>query len=132
LSMSDKAGLAEIVKPLREAGFSFIATSGTSRALSDLGIANRRIKKQKEGRPNAIDLVLNGEIDLVINLPGDARAHEDSLYIRRAALDNGIPYFTTLPGAQAAAAAITALHKCSVNWQAIQDYHQKKMEQTDK
>jgi carbamoyl-phosphate synthase large subunit len=122
LSMSDKTGLAEIVKPLREAGFSFIATSGTSRALSDLGIANRRIKKQKEGRPNAIDLVLNGEIDLVINLPGDARAHEDSLYIRRAALDNGIPYFTTLPGAQAAARAIAALNCRAVNLRAIQDY----------
>ncbi|MBN2707135.1 MAG: carbamoyl-phosphate synthase large chain, partial [Deltaproteobacteria bacterium] len=60
---------------------------------------------------------------LVINLPGDARSREDSLYIRRVALDNAIPYFTTLPGAQAAAAAIAALHERRVNLKAIQDYH---------
>ena len=122
LSMSDKAGLRSIVEPLAQAGFSFVATAGTAQALSDLGIANRMIKKQKEGRPNAIDLVLNGEINMVINLPGDARSHEDSLYIRRVALDNAIPYFTTLPGAQAAAAAIAALSSREVNLQAIQDY----------
>jgi carbamoyl-phosphate synthase large subunit len=122
LSMSDKTGLKSIVEPLLQAGYSFIATAGTSRALSALGVENRMIKKQKEGRPNAVDLVLNGEIDMVINLPGDARAHEDSLYIRRAALDNGIPYFTTLPGAQAAARAIAALNCRAVNLRAIQDY----------
>ncbi len=124
LSMSDKTGLRSIVEPLSEAGFDFIATAGTARALTDLGIANRMIKKQKEGRPNAIDLVLNGEIDMVINLPGDARSHEDSLYIRRVALDNAIPYFTTLPGAQGAARAIAALNDREVNLKAIQDYHQ--------
>jgi len=64
------------------------------------------------------------EIDMVINLPGDARSHEDSLYIRRAALDNAIPYFTTLPGAQGAALAIAALNDREVNLRAIQDYHQ--------
>ncbi len=122
LSMSEKNGLQHLVEPLVKAGFTFIATSGTSRALSDLGIDNRMIKKQKEGRPNAVDLVLNGEIDLVINLPGDARSREDSLYIRRVALDNGIPYFTTLPGAQAAASAIAALSCREVDLQAIQDY----------
>ena len=122
LSMSDKTGLKSIVEPLAQAGFSFVATAGTARALSELGIENRMIKKQKEGRPNAIDLVLNGEIDMVINLPGDARSREDSLYIRRVALDNAIPYFTTLPGAQAAASAIAALSSREVNLQAIQDY----------
>ena len=123
LSMSDKCGLERIAEPLLKAGFNFIATSGTARALNDLGIDNRMIKKQKEGRPNAIDLVLNGEIDMVINLPGDARSHEDSLYIRRVALDNAIPYFTTLPGAQGAALAIAALNNREVNLMAIQDYH---------
>jgi carbamoyl-phosphate synthase large subunit len=123
LSMSDKTGLRSIVEPLSNAGFDFIATAGTARALTDLGIDNRMIKKQKEGRPNAIDLVLNGEIDMVINLPGDARSHEDSLYIRRVALDNAIPYFTTLPGAQGAALAIAALNDREVNLMAIQDYH---------
>jgi len=122
LSMSDKTGLKSIVDPLLKAGYTFIATAGTSRALSALGVENRMIKKQKEGRPNAVDLVLNGEIDMVINLPGDARAHEDSLYIRRAALDNGIPYFTTLPGAQAASSAIAARHSRQITIQAIQDY----------
>jgi len=123
LSMSDKCGLERIAEPLLKAGFNFVATSGTARALNDLGIDNRMIKKQKEGRPNAIDLVLNGEIDMVINLPGDARSHEDSLYIRRVALDNAIPYFTTLPGAQGAALAIAALNDREVNLMAIQDYH---------
>ncbi|MCD6292373.1 MAG: carbamoyl-phosphate synthase large subunit [Deltaproteobacteria bacterium] len=122
LSMNDKTGLKNIVEPLAAAGFSFVATGGTSQALSELGIENRMIKKKKEGRPNAIDLVLNGEIDMVVNLPGDARAREDSLYIRRVALDNAIPYFTTLPGAQAAASAIAALSARKVNLQAIQDY----------
>ncbi|MBN2809886.1 MAG: carbamoyl-phosphate synthase large subunit [Deltaproteobacteria bacterium] len=122
LSMSDKTGLQQLVEPLAQAGFTFVATSGTARALSELGLDNRMIKKQKEGRPNAIDLVLNGEIDMVINLPGDARSREDSLYIRRVALDNGIPYFTTLPGAQAAASAIAALSCRQVTLQALQDY----------
>ncbi len=123
LSMSDKTGLQNIVEPLSQSGFEFIATAGTARALTELGIKNRMIKKQKEGRPNAIDLVLNGEIDMVINLPGDARSHEDSLYIRRVALDNAIPYFTTLPGAQGAARAIAALNDRDVDLRAIQDYH---------
>ena len=124
LSMSDKTGLQNIVAPLSQSGFKFIATAGTARALTELGVENRMIKKQKEGRPNAIDLVLNGEIDMVINLPGDARSHEDSLYIRRVALDNAIPYFTTLPGAQGAARAIAALNDREVDLRAIQDYHQ--------
>ena len=120
--MSDKTALKSIVEPLAAAGFSFVATAGTAQALNELGIENRMIKKQKEGRPNAIDLVLNGEIAMVINLPGDARSREDSLYIRRVALDNAIPYFTTSPGAQAAASAIAALSSRDVNLQAIQDY----------
>jgi carbamoyl-phosphate synthase large subunit len=122
LSMSAKTGLQSIVEPLARAGFIFVATSGTSQSLNELGIDNRMIRKQKEGRPNAIDLVLNGEIDMVINLPGDARSREDSLYIRRVALDNAIPYFTTLSGAQAAVSAIAALSCREVSQQAIQDY----------
>ncbi len=122
LSMSEKTGLQSIVEPLAKAGFTFVATSGTAQALNELGVDNRMIRKQKEGRPNAVDLVLNGEIDMVINLPGDARSREDSLYIRRVALDNAIPYFTTLSGAQAAVSAIAALSCREVSQQAIQDY----------
>ncbi|MBN2333505.1 MAG: carbamoyl-phosphate synthase large subunit [Deltaproteobacteria bacterium] len=122
VSVHQKPGIEKVVRDLLECGYIIRATAGTSAYLDDHGLANIRINKKKEGRPNVVDSLVNGEIDLVINTPGDSRSREDSLYIRRTALDRGVAYFTTLSGATAAAQAIKAIRTGGLSIKALQDY----------
>ena len=111
LSVHEKNGIEQVAGDLLSSGYTIMATAGTSAFLDHHGLVNTLVKKKKEGRPNVLDLLVNGEIDLVINTPGDSRAREDSLYIRRTALD------------RAAAQAIKAIHKEELTIKALQDYH---------
>ncbi len=123
LSVHEKNGIEQVARDLLASGYTIKATAGTSAFLDSHGLANTLVKKKKEGRPNVLDLLVNGEIDLVINTPGDSRAREDSLYIRRTALDRGVAYFTTMSGAWAAAQAIKVVHNEELTIKALQDYH---------
>jgi len=123
LSVHEKNGIEQVARDLLASGYTIKATAGTSAFLDSHGFANTLVKKKKEGRPNVLDLLVNGEIDLVINIPGDSRAREDSLYIRRTALDRGVAYFTTMSGAWAAAQAIKVVHNEELTIKALQDYH---------
>lgn len=105
---SDKPRLLDPVRRLVGLGFRVVATGGTQRFLEANGIPAQRINKVLEGRPNIVDAIRNGEIQLVFNTTAGAKAHSDSRSLRRAALLQKVPYYTTLAGAAAAARGIEA------------------------
>ncbi len=119
----DKRDLIQIAKRLELMGFTLVATGGTARALERNGVQVRPIFKIKEGRPNAIDLVINREIDLIINTPSGKGAKTDEGQIRAFAVGHGIHVITSIAAAQAAVSGIEALLKRQLEVRALQDYH---------
>ena len=105
----DKAAAVDIGRRLIELGFALVATGGTARQLSAQGLSVTPIFKVREGRPHVVDAMKSDQIQLVINTTEDAKAIADSFELRRTALINAIPYFTTMAGAKAAVQAIAAL-----------------------
>jgi carbamoyl-phosphate synthase large subunit len=81
------------------------------------------VNKVKEGRPDIVDHIKNGDVAIVINTVRNAVSHADSLSIRREALHRGVPYFTTMRGARAAAMAIEAIVKKEMTIRSLQEYH---------
>ncbi|MEW6325661.1 MAG: carbamoyl-phosphate synthase large subunit, partial [Nitrospirota bacterium] len=120
---ADKPGLAPVATTLAAMGFTLCATRGTADMLQQAGIAVRPVNKVQEGRPHVVDHLKNGEIALVMNTVGDKQSQIDSYSIRRTALEEGIPYYTTLAGARAAVTAIDALQHQGFTVAALQDYH---------
>jgi len=120
----DKRALLPIAKRLAEMGFSLVATSGTAKLLSRQGMTVETIHKVAESyRPNVVDLMKRGDIALVFNTPEDGRARKDSSIIRRTAVTQNIPYYTTVDGAQAAVGGIEALLKGEIAVRPLQEYH---------
>ena len=120
---ADKDGIHPIVHQLYEMGFDILATKGTCRQLEHAGIPGRPVKKIAEGRPNVVDHIKNGEIQLVINTPSGKESAGGSLEIRRAVLSYGIPYATTLAGACAMAMGIEAMKKERLTVRSLQEFH---------
>jgi carbamoyl-phosphate synthase large subunit len=120
---TDKDEIYQVVHPLHDLGFDFLATRGTSRCLSDAGIASKVVKKISEGRPNVTDHVKNREIALVINTPSGKESAGGSRLIRRTVLSYGLPYATTLAGACAMASGIEAMRKKKLTVRSLQDFH---------
>jgi carbamoyl-phosphate synthase large subunit len=110
------------VKILTELGFKTLATSGTQRFLVEQGMPADRILKASEGRPNIVDAIRNGEIQLVFNTTEGAQALADSRSLRRAALLHKVPYYTTLSGAVAAAQGIKAYLGGDLEVRTLQSY----------
>ncbi len=106
---ADKPRAASLAARLEELGFELVATHGTAAALGRDGIAAGTVHKVSEGRPHAVDLMVNGKIQMVINTATGSRAHRDGGAIRRGALEHRIPYVATVAGAFAAGEAIAAL-----------------------
>ncbi len=100
-----------------------MATQGTSDHLKRMGIPNQVVKKIAEGRPNVIDYIKNGSIQLVINTASGRRSKGGSSEIRRTVLRYGIPYTTTLAGAHAMASGIESLIKGDLRVRSMQDFH---------
>ncbi len=119
---ADKAPVLEAVKLLAEAGFKIIATSGTQRFLAENGVPTTKINKVMEGRPHIVDAIKNGEVQLVINTTEGATALADSRSLRRAALLQKVPYYTTLSGAIAAAQGIKAYVSGDLKVRTLQSY----------
>ncbi|WP_422383794.1 carbamoyl-phosphate synthase large subunit [Roseibium album] len=119
---ADKEGVVDAVRSLEQAGFSIIATGGTQKFLEDQGIAVKKINKVLEGRPHIVDAVKNGDVQLVFNTTEGAQAIADSRSMRRAALLNKVPYYTTLAGSVAAAKGITAHKAGSLEVRPLQSY----------
>src|SRR5262249_1607459 len=106
---ADREGLFGAARELSELGFRILATRGTPPTWTRHGIACEQVNKVLEGRPHIVDLMKNGEVQLVFNTTEGAKALADSKDIRRTALLYHIPYYTTLAGALAATEAIKAL-----------------------
>lgn len=118
----DKAGVLDAVRSLEAGGFTIIATGGTQKFLEDKGIAVKKINKVLEGRPHIVDAIKNGEVQLVFNTTEGAQAISDSRSMRRAALLNKVPYYTTLAGSVAAAKGIAAHKAGSLEVRPLQSY----------
>ncbi|MFZ3089390.1 MAG: carbamoyl-phosphate synthase large subunit [Nitrospirota bacterium] len=121
----DKSAIIYIGRKLLELGYSIEATKGTAKALRDAGLTVDEVNKVKEGRPHIVDHIKNGEIDLVINTVGDKQSQEDSYSIRRTALTQNVPYYTTVAGARALVNGMEAIKKEKIEVIALQDYHKK-------
>ncbi len=123
LRKSDRTKLLPAVGKLREMGFRILATDGTSEFLRDNGIDAEIVLKVSQGRPNVIDKIINREIDLIINTPSGKKGKTEGYMIRRAAVDHGIPYITTVSGAMAAVRGIEAMKNSVMTIKSIQEYH---------
>ena len=121
--MSDKPHTVPIARQLLEMGFEVYATSGTFAYLKGHGIDVHRLKKISEGRPNAVDMITNGEIHLVLNTPTRKGARSDEGKLRATAVRFNVPMITTVTGAAAAVRAIEALRAGQWGVQALQDYY---------
>ena len=119
---SDKMDVIPIARDLKEIGFDLVATSGTAKELRRNGIQVESIFKVGEGRPNVVDGIKNGEIDLVINTPAGAQARYDEESIGRSCIQKGILAITTLSGAEAAVRAMR-LTQNGLMVKTIQEYH---------
>ncbi len=104
----DKDGIVEVARQLVDAGFTLMATNGTERVITAAGLACQRVNKMQQGQPHVVDRIKNDEVDLVINTTDGRQAVADSYYIRQEALGRKIPYTTTLAGASAICAALSA------------------------
>ena len=120
----DKKPIVEIAKQMAMLGFQLIGTRGTALHLKQNGIEAETVLKLGEGRPNIVDLIKNGTINLVINTPSGKESAQDQITIRRSAIQYGIPYITTVPGAAAAVRGIESLQKGEITVKTIQEYHQ--------
>ena len=119
---ADKQGIVAPLVALRALGFKIIATGGTQRYLASKGLEAERVNKVSEGRPNAADAVRNGAVQLMFNTTEGATSLSDSKPLRRAALLQKTPYYTTLSGAVAAALGIRAVASGELEVRALQDY----------
>ena len=105
---SDKSHAIEIARNLAQLGFTIYATQGTAAAMAEAGLEVVKVNKVAEGRPHIVDMIKNGEIDLIINTVKNKRsAIQDSYSIRHAALEASVTYYTTLAGARAACVGMT-------------------------
>ncbi len=121
---SDRAGAVPIARRFLSMGFGIVATDGTGRHLAGEGVASTRVYKVSEGRPHAIDKMVNGEIQLLINTPLGKDSQRDDYTLRQAAVANRIPYTTTLSGASAASDAIAAFRDLPHEVRSLQEWQE--------
>ena len=119
----DKEGIKAAAKRFSELGFDLMATEGTRKYLAGLGIDASFIKKVKDGRPNIVDAIKNGEIDLVINTPKGKFSELDDSYIRKEAIKHKLLYITTTTAALAATKGIAARKQGKTSVKSLQSYH---------
>jgi carbamoyl-phosphate synthase large subunit len=126
ISVSDahKPQAPEIARLFIDLGFEVVSTTGTATVLEKAGIKVQRVPKLGEGRPNALDLLKNRELQLVINTPAGQTPRADEIKIRTTAVYTGVPIMTTLSGARAAALGIAALKKSGYGVRTLQEYHE--------
>jgi carbamoyl-phosphate synthase large subunit len=118
----DKSALVEPCRQLAEWGFELIATRGTAATLAESGLAVTIVNKVQEGRPDIVDEMRSGRVQLVFNTTEGAQAIADSFSLRRTALTHNIPYYTTVAGARAAVQAIGAVRRGSLEVAPLQSY----------
>ena len=121
---ADKAAVTPIARRFHEMGFRVLATDGTARYLRSRGIPAERALKVHEGRPNAVDLMVSGQVQLLINTPFGKLTQRDDYILRRAALQERVPYTTTMTAAAAACDAIIAQRSRTGEVRSLQEWHE--------
>jgi carbamoyl-phosphate synthase large subunit len=120
---TDKSAATILAQRMAGLGFRILATGGTARALQSLGVPAEAVNKVAEGSPHIVEMILAGEVDLVVNTPYGRAARSDGFEIRRAALRRGVACITTLAGASAAVSAIEASRRPRIGVHCLQDLH---------
>jgi carbamoyl-phosphate synthase large subunit len=120
---TDKAAATQLAARFHDLGFRVVATGGTARAISGMGIPVDEILKIGEGSPNVVDLIEGRQCDLVINTPTGSGARTDGYEIRSASIRHGIPCVTTMTGASAAVRAISARREGTGEILSLQEIH---------
>src|SRR6266513_1381421 len=120
---SDKRGVTPIARRFQEMGFKLFATGGTARHLRGRGIPVETVLKIHEGRPNGLDMMLNGDVQLLINTPLGKESQRDDYTMRQAAIANRVAYTTTLSAANAACDAILSLRSRASAVLSLQEWH---------
>ena len=123
VSPKDRPAVYEVAEQFAKLGFKIKATQGTHQFLASHGIDSELILKMHEGRPNIVDGIKNGEIQLVINTPSGKWSQYDDSYIRKAAIKYKLTYITTLAAAAAAAKGIAAYRQVKAGVRSLQSYH---------
>jgi carbamoyl-phosphate synthase large subunit len=121
---NDKATVTPIVRRFQEMGFKILATGGTARYLRARGIPVKSVFKVHEGRPNCLDMILNGDVQLLVNTPLGKHAQWDDYTLRQAAIRNRVAYTTTLSAASAASDAILSLRSRKSAVRSLQEWQQ--------
>jgi carbamoyl-phosphate synthase large subunit len=127
----DKRSIVLIAQRLEALGFELVATQGTAKVLQRHGLHARSVKKIHEGRPNVLDLIKSGQIQLVMNTPSGRLPRADEVQIRSAAATLGIPCITTIAGALASVNGMEALLRHQIAVKPLQRYHESLRASTD-
>jgi carbamoyl-phosphate synthase large subunit len=120
---SDKRSVTPIARRFQEMGFKLFATGGTAKHLRGRGIPVETVLKIHEGRPNGMDMMLNGDVQLLINTPLGKESQRDDYTMRQAAIANRVAYTTTLSAANAACDAILSLRSRTPSVLSLQEWH---------
>jgi carbamoyl-phosphate synthase large subunit len=123
VSPQDRPAVYGVAEQFSRLGFKIKATRGTNKFLTEKGIESELILKLYEGRPNIVDTIMNGEIQLVVNTPSGKLSQYDDSYIRKTAIKYKIPYITTLAAAMAATRGIAEYRLGKSNVKSLQAYH---------
>jgi carbamoyl-phosphate synthase large subunit len=121
---SDKPTVLPLARRFHDMGFKLLASEGTARFLRSRAIPVQRVYKVHEGRPNGLDLIVNGDVQLLINTPMGKHAQRDDYSLRQAAIAQRIPYTTTMSAASAACDAILALRSRLPTVRSLQEWHE--------
>ena len=124
VNVRDRDGVTPIARRFAEMGFGLVATAGTRRFLASHEVEADAVLKVSEGRPHAIDLMVNGEVQLLINTPLGKSSQRDDYSMRQAAIANRVPYTTTLSGARAACDAIRSQRERGPSVKSIQEWQE--------
>ena len=111
VNRKDRAEVVDVARGFHEAGFKIIATGNTCDLINEANIPAEKVKKLSEGRPNVLDLMTNGKIDLIVNSPAGKDSVTDDSYLRKAAIKGKIPYMTTIAAAKATVDGILSVKK---------------------
>jgi len=124
VNRTDKPEVVDVARAFVEDGFKVLATGNTYKLIAEAGIPVDKIAKLQEGRPNILDAITNGEIQLIINTPSGKESAYDDSYIRKNAIKHKIPYFTTMAAAKATAEGIRAVkNKGQLEVKSLQELH---------
>jgi carbamoyl-phosphate synthase large subunit len=121
---ADKPNVTPIARRFHEMGFTLYATGGTSRYLRARGIPVTRVFKVHEGRPHCLDMIVNGDVQLLVNTPLGKHAQRDDYTMRQAAIRHHVAYTTTLSAASAASDAILSLRSRRPSVRSLQEWQQ--------